>query len=611
MPEKGQVTFRVLGPLEVTLAGKEIPIPAAKQRILLAALLLKANCPVSMEELFDYIWSGAPPANARGAVQTYVARLRTSLQAPDLIVTRRDGYSIEVPGFALDLHRFRDLVTRAEALTRSGPGTQAALLQQALTLWRGPALANVPSERLRSLATQSLGEERLTAVERRIDAELSLGRHRQMLAELRALTAEHPLHERLWGWLMTALHRSGRHAEALEAFRRLRQVLRDQLGVEPGEDLQRLHQQVLGGEPLMNGDPDSDTSPPAWIAACQLPLGVGTYVGQSELVSEATAQLLHRDVGVVPIVVVGGGPGMGKTAFAVHVAHRVRTAFPDGQWFVRLRTSDGSPRDPVDVLAEMLISAGLDRADIPDGLSARAARLRALLADRSVLLVLDDAFDATQVRCLLPGTTECAVLVTSGTNLWGLAALEDARVLRLEPLRRDEATRLLAGLIGQATHHGVLAEIARLCDDLPLALRLAAANMMGRSPAERARYLAGLRSRDRLSLLAVTGDRAAALRTSFDRTYLALPAPAQRLFRLLALVPDDECTRQGVAALLQVPAHEAEFLLEMLIAAHLVRRQIPDRFHIGPLLRLYARERLAAEELPTVQPAPVASAPLS
>nr|WP_197093416.1 BTAD domain-containing putative transcriptional regulator [Nonomuraea sp. SBT364] len=594
------MTFRILGPLEVTLAGKEVPIPAGKHRILLAALLLKANYPVSMEELFDYIWSGAPPANARGTVQTYVARLRTSLQVSDLIVTRRDGYSIEVPGFALDLHRFRDLVVRAESLTRSGPATQAALLRQALALWRGPALANVPSERLRSLAAQSLGEERLSAVERRIDAELSLGRHRQMLAELRALTAEHPLHERLWGWLMTALHRSGRHAEALDAFRRLRRVLHDELGIEPGESLQRLHRQVLSGEPLSDGEPDGDGSSPSWVAACQLPLGVGTYVGRSEMVSEATARLLHRDVGVVPIVVVGGGPGTGKTAFAVHVAHRVRTAFPDGQWFVRLRTPDGSPRDPAEVLAEMLISAGLDRADIPDGLGARAGRLRALLADRSVLLVLDDAFDATQVRSLLPGTTECAVLVTSGANLWGLAALEDARVLMLEPLRRDEATLLLAGLIGRTTPHGLLAEIARLCDDLPLALRLAGANMMGRSPAERARYLAGLRSRARLSLLAVTGDRTAALRTSFDRTYLTLPAPAQRLFRLLAFVPDGDCTPESVAAMLEVPPHEAEFLLELLGAAHLVRRQIPGRFHISPLLRLYARERLAAEEMPAV-----------
>ncbi|MCA2228729.1 AfsR/SARP family transcriptional regulator [Nonomuraea aurantiaca] len=594
------MAFRILGPLEVTIAGQEVPIPAGKHRSLLAALLLRVNSPVSMEELSDYIWSGAPPANARGAVQTYVARLRTSLQMPGLIVTQRDGYSIEMPEFALDLHRFRGLVARAETLTRSGSAAQAALLRQALSLWRGPALANVPSERLRSMAAQSLGEERLNALERRIDAELSLGRHRQMLAELRALTAEHPLHERLQGQLMTALHRSGRYAEALESFRRLRQVLHDELGIEPGEDLQRLHQQMLGGQPLTESDPDGDKSLPAWTAACQLPLGVGTYVGRSELVSEATAQLLHQDVGVVPIVVVGGGPGTGKTAFAVHVAHRVRAAFPDGQWFVRLRTPDGGPRDPADVLAEMLVSAGLDQRDAPDGLGARAARLRALLADRSVLLVLDDAFDATQVRCLLPGTAECAVLITSGTNLWGLAALDDARVLMLEPLQRDEATRLLAGLIGQTIPHGILAEIARLCDDLPLALRLAAANMMGRSPSERARYLAGLRSRDRLSLLAVRGDQAAAVRTSFERSYLTLPAPAQRLFRLLALVPDGDCTLESVAVLLRVPVHEAEFLLETLIAAHLVRRLIPGRFRLDPLLRLYAREQLATEEMSAV-----------
>ncbi|NUT09004.1 MAG: AfsR/SARP family transcriptional regulator [Nonomuraea sp.] len=600
MPEKGQVSFRVLGPLEVMIADQEVPIPAGKHRILLAALLLRANYTVSTEELADYVWSGAPPANARAAVQTYIARLRTSLQVPDLIVTRRDGYSIEVPGLALDLHRFRDLVSRAETIMRGARATQAALLRQALELWRGPALVNVPSERLRSLAAQSLGEERLNAVERRIDAELSLGRHRQVLAELRTLTAEHPLHERLWGWLMTALHRSGRHAEALEAFRRLRQVLHDELGIEPSEELQRLHQQVLGGEALVDHDPDSEDPPPTWAPECQLPLGVGTLVGRSDLISKATTQLLHRESGSVPIMAVCGAPGTGKTAFAVHVAHRVRTAFPDGQWFVRLRTSDGLPRDPADILAEMLVTAGLDQSEIPDGLGPRAARLRALLADRSVLLVLDDAADATQVRHLLPGTTECAVIVTSGASLWGLAALEDARVVMLEPLRRDEAMRLLSGLIGQSTHHAVLAEIARLCDDLPLALRLAAGNMMGRRPAERARYLAGLRSHNRLSLLAVAGDPAASVRTSFDRAYITLPVPAQQLFRSLALLPDGDCSPQSVAASLEVPVREAEHLLELLVAAHLVRRQTPDGFRVDPLLRRFARERLTTEEMSAV-----------
>ncbi|MFC4117037.1 AfsR/SARP family transcriptional regulator [Nonomuraea zeae] len=599
-----QMRLGVLGPLEVEIEGRQVSLPAGKHRVLLAALLLRGNLTVRRDELIDYVWDGAPPPGARGAVQTYMARLRAALQPACVIVTRSDGYLIEMPETALDLHRFRELGARAETAAAQDRAAESALLQQALELWRGPALADVPSETLRTLAAIPLAEERLATLERRIEADLTLGRHRQVLAELRTLTAEHPLHERFWGQLVMALHGSGRQAEALEAFRGLRRLLHDELGIEPGEDLQALHRQVLNGAPALPSRPRHASPlvsrPGVWRASCHLPPDVGAYAGRAELIAEATVLLAGAGRTAVPVLAVCGAPGTGKTALALRIAHQIRYAFLDGQWFVRLRDAEGKPRDPSGVLAEVLLAAGVDRASVPGDLAARAARLRAELAGRSLLLVLDDAADAAQIRPLLPGVAGCAVIVTSRTDLRGLAALHDARVVTLEPLRRAESVRLLAELVpgGEAGDEGRRAEIAGLCDDLPLAIRLAAANLIGRSPAEASRYLARLRSGDRLGMLAVAGDAEASMRAAYDRSYLALPPAARQLFRLLAPVPGD-ISLEAAAGLLAVPAREAEPLLATLTAAHLVRQAgAGDRYRLDPLPRLYAAERLAAEEAP-------------
>ncbi|NUR93027.1 MAG: transcriptional regulator, SARP family protein, partial [Nonomuraea sp.] len=277
-----------------------------------------------------------------------------------------------------------------------------------------------------------------------------------------------------------------------------------------------------------------------------------------------------------------------------------RPAFPDGQWIVRLTDVEGNPRDTADALAEALLAAGLDRSRIPDGAPARAARLRAELADRAVLLLLDDAVDAAQVRPLLPGTSGCAAVITSRRDLRGLAALDDAGVVELEPLRREESVRLLAALVqgGQAGGEETLSEIARLCGDLPLALRVAAVNLAGRSPAEVSRYVARLRSGDRLSLLSVAGDPQAALRAAYDRSYRDLPPAARRLFRLLALAPGDDVTQEVAQALLAAPGQDVEPLLAALTATHLLRRSDGHGQRLDVLLRLYAAERLTCEESP-------------
>ncbi|MCP2353243.1 hypothetical protein HD597_000263 [Nonomuraea thailandensis] len=476
---------------------------------------------------------------------------------------------------------------------------ESSLLRQALTLWRGPALANVPSETLRALAALPLDEERLEILERRIEADLFLGRHRRVLTELRALTAGHPLHERFWGQLIFALHGSGRQAEALEAFRTLRRRLRNELGIEPGKDLQTLHRRVLNGESILPRRSGDHLPPCPWAASCHLPPDIGTYVGRTALIEEAVSQLVRRDRVAPPVLALCGAPGTGKTALAVRIAHRTRNGFPDGQWMLRLTDAEGNPRRPSEVLAEALLAAGVDRSRIPEGMEPRAARLRAELADRSVLLVLDDAVDAAQVRPLLPGTAGCAVVITSRKDLRGLAALNDANVVTLKPLRREESVRLLADLVqgGRGGNERAFAEIAQLCGDLPLALRVAAVGLAGRSPAEVSRYAARLRSGDRLCLLTVTGDPQAELRAAYDRSYGELPPAARRLFRLLTLVPGGDVTQEVAAALLAVPGQEAERSLAALAAAHLLRESDAGRrYHLDELLRLYAAERLAAEE---------------
>uniref|UniRef100_UPI003F490C47 AfsR/SARP family transcriptional regulator n=1 Tax=Nonomuraea bangladeshensis TaxID=404385 RepID=UPI003F490C47 len=594
------IQFGILGPLEVEVDGRELTLPAGKHRVLLAALLLRANRTVHTDELIEYVWGDTPPVTPRGTVQTYMARLRAALRPNDLIVTRRDGYLIEVPEISLDLHRFRALVAQAKKAAVTDRNAEASMLRQALALWRGPALANIPSETLRTLAALPLDEERLEVLERRIEADLLLGRHRQVLAELRALTAGHPQHERLWGQLIIALHGSGRQAEALEAFRMLRQRLRDELGIEPGDDLQLLHRQVLKGEPALPRRTHDDSPPRPWTAACHLPPDIGSYVGRAAQLAETASLLVRRDRPTPPVLALCGAPGTGKTALAVRIAHRVRHAFPDGQWMLRLTDAGGNPRRPSEVLTEALLAAGVDRSRIPDGTAPRAARLRAELADRSVLLVLDDAVGPAQVRPLLPGTAGCAVIITSRKDLQGLAALNDAEIVTLDPLRRAESVQLLTNLIrgGQAGDENALAEIAQLCGDLPLALRVAAVNLMGRSPSEVSRYVARLRSRDRLSLLAVLGDPQTELRAAYDRCYGELPPAARKLFRLLALSPNGEVTQEAAAALLAVPGQEAAPLLAALTAAHLLREHDSGRYRLDALLRLYAAERLAAEESP-------------
>ncbi|MEV6301137.1 BTAD domain-containing putative transcriptional regulator [Actinoplanes sp. NPDC051861] len=596
----GQVEFRVLGALEVVVGGQVVPIPADKLRIVLTALLLRPGRVVPVAELVGHLWETSPPVRARATIQTYVARLRALLRPANVIHTHGDGYLIDVDSDAVDLDRFRRLVAEAEAAT-GDPHTQAALLRTALALWRGPALSNVSSDSLRALVVSPLDEERLAVEGRRIEVELSLGRHRHAVADLRALTAEHPLREQFWELLMVALHGSGRQAEALEVYRTVHRLLHDELGIEPGEALRRRHREVLNGEePATAGPPPSrDADAAVWWTVSTLPQEPREFVGREELTKQIVSGLQPRDGRVdVPIMAICGPPGAGKTALALRVAHRLGAAFPDGQWFVRLGGTGASARHAGDVVAELLLASGVNRAQIPDDPDTRSALLRARLADRSVLLLLDDVASAAQVRALLPGTTQSAVLVTARAELRGLTASHAARLVTLDVLPAVESQMLLRRLLGDETplDDGTAAEIAHLCGFLPLALRLAAARLAGRSAEGVAHYLAALCSENRLSHLAVPGDADTAVRATFDLSYGALPPAARRLFRLLGVIPGADFTTGAVAALMAVAPAVATELLDLLAAAFLVQPVGGGRYQLHDLLRLYAREHAEADQ---------------
>ncbi|WP_329788879.1 BTAD domain-containing putative transcriptional regulator [Lentzea sp. DG1S-22] len=561
------VEFRVLGPLEVLLDGEPVPVPAGRGRVLLAALLLRPNQFVPVDELVHRLWDGAPPSAGRAhkTLQTTVLRLRQALGAANRIRTAAGGYVAEVRPEELDLLRFRDLVPAGDFAT-------------ALRLWRGPALTDVRSDSLHRDEVPRLEEERLSALERRIDADLDRGLAAELVAELDVLVGQHPLRERFRAQKMTALARCGRQAEAVESYREIAALLADELGVDPSPELRRLHAALLGGA----------TGVPRREVVRQLPPDTTGLVGRARLLDRISAELTAPGV---PVVVLTGAPGVGKSALAVKAAHRLSGRFPDGQLFVRLNGAGGVPRSPSEVLAEFLVALGVPRGGIPDGAEARGATFRARLADRAVLVVLDDAAGPEQVRPLLPGTAGCAVLISSRHQL---VQVEGARSVRVPPLDAGDGEELLATLLGPGADPSAVRAIAGACGGLPLALKVAGARLtaLGSSPASLARRLSDERHRlDELT----SGELE--VRATFGPSYEALPADAARAFRRLGLLgaTDVASWTAGVLA-----GGDGERLVERLVEANLLDEVGLDaagepRYRLHDLLAVYAAE-LAADE---------------
>jgi len=626
------VRFRLLGPLEIRAGEDWRGIGAPKWRSLLATLLIHPGQIVPADVLINEVWGDTPPAKAANLVSIYVLRLRRLLGDTDstLLVTRAPGYQLRVGPADTDAQLFETMVRNGRrALAVGDPEGAASQLAEALMLWHGSPLADVPPTPLVEAEAERLAELRLDAAELRITAELACGGHAQVVSELRRLLADHPLREGLWLLLMRALDGAGRHAEALDVYGQARSAIADELGVDPGAELRQLYADMLAQDDAVakdNGAPagiisagtvEASSRPPESAPApaaasvprsvpvpAQLPADIADFTGRDDqlkhLCDLLSAAGANDDSGAVRIALVAGSGGLGKTSLAVHAAHRVRGSFPDGQLYVDLLGATSHPLPVADVLARFLRDLGVIGREIPADADERAARYRTTLAGRRMLIVLDNARDAAQVRSLLPGTASCAVLVTTRSRMPDLAS---TRLVDLNVLDDDEALALFTRVVGDqraAAEPEATAELLLACAGLPLAIRICAAWLATRS-GWTIRAMAN-RLRDehrRLDELRV-GDLA--VRASFQVSFASLPAsihpdgitPADA-FRLLGLWHGPTISSAAAAALFGVQEYPAADALEILVDAHLLESKAPDRYQFHDLLRVYSSERAVAD----------------
>lgn len=604
------IEFGVLGPLTVRLNGTPVAVNAAMRRQLLAVLLCRAGQPIPVPAVMAALWGPGPPPTARKTLQAYVYRLRKELDHAERITHGPAGYTILAAPAELDALRLAELAGQARGAVRQGEPERASdLYGRALSLWRGTPYTDIPADLMVADEVRRLERQRLLILEERCAVDLGLGRHAGLTSELLDLVRAHPYREGLRGHLMLALYRAGRRAEALEVFRDARVLLRDELGVDPGPDLQRLHEALLrDDEQLMAFGTERAVilpeRPSPYGVPRELPADVQGFCGRDEAL-KALDELLpngdHDEVpGPVVVSAIAGAAGVGKTALAVHWAHRVAGRFPDGQLYVNLRGYDpGPPMRPLDALAAFLRALGLPADQVPADLAEAAARFRSLAADRRLLVVLDNAGSAQQVRPLLPGSPGCLVLVTSRDRLTGLIARDGARRLTLNVLDQAKAGDLLCRLVGADRIHAEPAAataLARECGYLPLALRIAAAYLADQPHHQIAAYVQALQTGNPITALSVDGDPDSAVRAAFDLSYTKLTPPAQRLFRLFGLVPCDDFDITAAAVLTALPEPDTTPLVAELTDAHLIEWSSSARFSLHDLLRRYAATLAHAHE---------------
>jgi DNA-binding SARP family transcriptional activator/tetratricopeptide (TPR) repeat protein len=617
---------RLLGPVELRTAEGPIAIPGRKPRTLLAALLLEPGHTVSTSRLIDVIWDDKPPDTARALIQTYVSGLRRAVNGrmPDLIETRYPGYRARVPVDRLDRHAFETLVAQGRVAVAEGRYQAAAdVFRAADALWRGPALGGVTGKTLAAEAAR-LDELRIAVLEERIDADLALGRYGLLTGELSVLVRAHPTRERLRGQLMLALYGSGRATEALTVYREGRRALIDELGIEPGPELSQLHERILRSDSDLltvtppgrltvrvpdhgdlvaaqarpAGPMDTANHPGTRLVPAQLPSDPADFTGREPELGQLVELFTGPRRGSTVCVVAGPG-GVGKSALAVHVAHQLAAEFPDGQLYVDLHGLGPSPPPPIELLGRFLRGLGDNPATLPDSLDERVDRYRTHLADRRILVVLDDAASESQVRPLLPGGHSSAVLITSRSRLPGLAG---AHLIELGMLSPAEATALLTRIAGEQRIRSApeaATQIITQCGFLPLAVRIAGARLATRrhwSPQLLAARLAD--EQQRLDELRV-GDQQ--VRSAVELSYSALPEAAQVVLRRLGRLGVRDFPLWLAAALVDVPLDTAELLVEQLVDAHLLEYSYVDsvgqvRYRLHDLVRIYAREQADAQE---------------
>ncbi|MFJ1766733.1 BTAD domain-containing putative transcriptional regulator [Amycolatopsis sp. NPDC088138] len=586
--------FRLLGPAEVTADGRPVPLGGSRPLIVLAGLLLRANRVVPVDELGRWLWND-DRRRSKGALQTYVLRLRRALGDQVAIRTESGGYRIEVADDLLDLSRFRAHAARGQAALDRGESRQAAAsFADALAQWRGPALLNVESDALHRDEAGQLAEERLRVRELWADALLEVGEYSTVVPELTRLTRENPLRERLCEQLMVALYRSGRQAEALEVYRRISGVLAEELGLDPGPSLQRTRQAILTGAD--DGEPARYRLGAEPQVPHQLPADLRTFSGRENDLKALHALLPEASDAdaSTPIASVEGMGGIGKTTLAVRFAHEIADRFPGGQIHLNLRGyGPGEPVEPAAALEAVLTALGVPCEQLPADLDGRAASWRTHTAGRRLLVVLDNANRTEQVRPLLPGPGNL-VVITSRWQLRGLVATHGARRVALEELGDEDAVELLASTIGVervARDPAATQRFVRYCGGLPLAIRILAVRAAQFPELPLDEFVDTLESEhDLLGSFDLADGEGTNIRSVFSYSYQALEPAAARLLRLLGLSTGVDFTAPAAAAVAGLDLTRTRPLLATLEAAHLLAQPRPGRYQFHDLIRAYAGE---------------------
>ncbi|MEW2380412.1 BTAD domain-containing putative transcriptional regulator [Micromonospora sp. NPDC047812] len=583
--------FRVLGPVGAWKGDSEVALDGAKQRTVLAALLLAEGRTVPDTRLCELLWGERPPATFAAQLYNYVSRLRKYLGAEVDIVRQWSGYQLRIGAARLDLDEFERLAEAGREALRDGRYAEAAeRLHAAMSLWRGPALSNV-TEHLAAAEAHRMAEVRMAVLESRIEADLRLGRHVRLVPEITQLVAEHPLHEGLRSQLMTALLHSDRQADALAAYHEGRRVLADELGVDPGPLLTEAYRSILAGPPA-----PAVVAEPSWhgVRPAMLPPGVGDFAGREEELNGLLRVLTAEPKACPPVAVVTGMAGVGKSTLALHAAHLTRTAFPDGQLYADLGRARGNAVEPYDVLGWFLRSLGHAESAIPKGLDERIRLYRSQLAGRRLLVMLDGTADYAQVSPLLPGDPGCQVIVTSRLRMPELAG---ATSIEVGTLDRRQALALLGRIIGAqrvAEEAEAAARIVELCGRLSLGVRVAGSRLLAR-PHWSLGYLADRLADERYRLDELRLG-SMDVRERLDSSYHQLADLGQLALRRLALLRTPAFPSWCTAEVLGVSRHAGEEVGENLVDARLLeivesdggRRQ---RFRFHDLVRVFAREK--------------------
>jgi DNA-binding SARP family transcriptional activator len=617
------VEFRLLGPLDVRAGGRPVAVRGLRLSAVLATLLLNANRSVTVPELGRAAWS-EPPRSIGSNVRTYIAQLRALFadagEPKQRVLTDPTGYRLVVHEGELDLATFDELLAAGEAaLVRAEPLVAMRKLEDAVKLCRGDPLTGLTAGPLLLGAAARLDERRVLAVERWADAALAAGRPEVVVAELTQRVRVWSLRENLWASLMLALYRCGRPGDALAVYQQAYRLFREELGTLPGQAMQRLQQRILAGDPGLDPSPGSGHAGfwqtgaelrPVAAGSGQIPAGelpkprqlpanVTSFSGRDCELHELDALLAGVGAESQPsVAVVTGPPGIGKTALAMFWAHRSVDRFPDGQLYADLRGfSSGPPVRPGDALAGFLRALGIAPVRIPTDPEQAAGLYRSVLADRRMLVLLDNAASADQVRPLLPGSPGSAVVITSRDGLAGLRAREGARQLRLGALNQAASVALVTRLVGAAgmtAQPEAVMQLARLCGGLPLALRICAAILTSQPQPDIGAFVAEL-ARNRLAALGVAGDPRNSVRAAFDVSYRRLATPARHLFQLIGLIDGPDFDAVAAARLLDSTDPEAAAILDTLTRAHLIERHRPGRYRTHDLLRRFARDQARVE----------------